>query len=73
MARFWRWLRAEAEVYVTPWNEVIADRHFAATERMLTGWCGRAKVVGDRVVEAREARLQKERELQARAAIKRVR
>jgi hypothetical protein len=38
------------------------------TARMLLGWCGPAKVVGDRVVEAREARVQARREAEARHA-----
>jgi hypothetical protein len=56
-----QWLFGSAELgHVSPWNEVIAERHAMATERMLLGACGRARVVGNRREEAiiadREAR-----------------
>ena len=48
-----QWLFGSADLgHVSPWNEVIADRHFAATERMLLGAAGRARVVGNRRDEA---------------------
>jgi len=48
-----QWLFGSAELgHVSPWNEVIADRHAAATERMLLGAAGRARVIGNRRDEA---------------------
>lgn len=38
--------------YVSPWNELIAEQHAMATERMLLGAAGRARVVGNRRDEA---------------------
>ena len=38
--------------HVTPWNPVIADRHAAATARMLLGACGPARTIGNRRDEA---------------------
>ena len=38
--------------HVSPWNAVIAERYAAATERMLLGACGPARVVGNRRDEA---------------------
>ena len=38
--------------HISPWNPVIAERYAAATERMLLGACGPAKVVGNRRDEA---------------------
>ena len=59
---WWRWFqRAEPAVYVEKWNPVIAEQHAANTARMLLGWCGPAKVVGNRIVEAREARVRQRR------------
>ena len=48
-----QWLFGSTELgHVSPWNEVIAERHAAATERMLLGAAGRARVVGNRRDEA---------------------
>ena len=48
-----QWLFGSLELgHVSPWNEVIAERHASATERMLLGACGRARVVGNRRDEA---------------------
>lgn len=48
-----QWLFGSVELgHVSPWNEVIAERHATATERMLLGACGRARVVGNRRDEA---------------------
>jgi hypothetical protein len=47
---------------VERWNPVIAEHHLANTERMLLGWCGKPKVVGNRVADAREERIRKQRE-----------
>lgn len=48
-----QWLFGSVELgHVSPWNEVIAERHASATERMLLGSCGRARVVGNRRDEA---------------------
>jgi hypothetical protein len=48
-----QWLFGSVELgHVSPWNEVIAERHASATERMLLGACGRARVVGNRRDEA---------------------
>ena len=63
--KFWLWSVKEQPVHVEPWNEVIADKHYAATERMLTGWCGPARIVGDRVVERREAIVAERRRVNA--------
>jgi len=38
--------------HISPWNAVIAERYAAATERMLLGACGPARVVGNRRDEA---------------------
>ena len=38
--------------HISPWNPVIAERYAAATERMLLGACGQARVVGNRRDEA---------------------
>jgi hypothetical protein len=38
--------------HISPWNPVIAERYAAATERMLLGACGPARVVGNRRDEA---------------------
>lgn len=37
---------------VSPWNDVIAERHATATARILLGGAGRARVVGNRRDEA---------------------
>ena len=69
--RLWRWFQRQAEeTYITPWNDVIAEQHFANTERMLLGWHGQPKIVGDRVAEARERKLKEQREAEARAQLK---
>jgi hypothetical protein len=48
-----QWLFGSQDLgHVSPWNEVIAERHAAATERMLLGAAGRARVVGNRRDEA---------------------
>ena len=48
-----QWLFGSTDLgHVSPWNEVIADRHAAATERMLLGAAGHARVVGNRRDEA---------------------
>jgi hypothetical protein len=48
-----QWLFGSQDLgHVSPWNEVIADRHAAATERMLLGAASRARVVGNRRDEA---------------------
>ena len=48
-----QWLFGSADLgHVSPWNEVIAERYAAATERMLLGAAGRARVVGNRRDEA---------------------
>lgn len=48
-----QWLFGSVELgHVSPWNQVIAERHASATERMLLGACGRARVVGNRRDEA---------------------
>jgi hypothetical protein len=48
-----QWLFGSADLgHVSPWNEVIAERHAATTERMLLGAAGRARVVGNRRDEA---------------------
>ncbi len=61
----WQWSFKEQPDHIEPWNQVIADKHAAYTERLLTGWCGPARIVGDRVVERREAMLAKRREQDA--------
>ena len=38
--------------HISPWNQLIAERYAAATERMLLGACGPARVVGNRRDEA---------------------
>jgi hypothetical protein len=49
----WRqWFSAVDLGHVSPWNGLIADQHAAATERMLLGWCGPARTVGNRRDEA---------------------
>jgi hypothetical protein len=53
---------------VSPWNSVIAGRYEAATERMLLGACGPARIVGSRRDEAIIA----ERERRAAAGTRRV-
>jgi hypothetical protein len=45
-------MTAEDLGHISPWNPVIADRYAAATERMLLGACGPARVVGNRRDEA---------------------
>ena len=48
-----QWLFGSRDLgYVSPWNEVIAEQHATATEKMLLGACGRARVVGNRRDEA---------------------
>jgi hypothetical protein len=48
-----QWLFGSVELgHISPWNAVIAERHAAATERMLLGAAGRARVVGNRLDEA---------------------
>lgn len=48
-----QWLFGSRDLgHVSPWNEVIAERHASATERMLLGAAGRARVVGNRRDEA---------------------
>jgi len=48
-----QWLFGSVDLgHVSPWNEVIAERHAAATERLLLGAAGRARVVGNRRDEA---------------------
>jgi hypothetical protein len=48
-----QWLFGSRDLgYVSPWNEVIAEHHATATERMLLGACSRARVVGNRRDEA---------------------
>ena len=54
--------------YVEPWNDVIAEAHYANTERMLLGACGPARVVGNRVTEA----ILVEREQRAEAMTARI-
>lgn len=67
------WTTAEPAVYIEGWNEVVAERHAVKTARMLLGWCGPARVVGDRVVEAREARVKARREGEAQQRLRLVR
>lgn len=48
-----QWLFGSQDLgHVSPWNGVIAERHAAATERMLLGAAGPARVVGNRRDEA---------------------
>lgn len=57
----WRWLigaGGERAVYVADWTPQRAAQAYRDTERLLLGACGPVRVVGDRVVEAREQRVQ---------------
>lgn len=63
MMSLWRWLiSTPADLgKVRPWNMVIAERHAAATERLLLGGYRRARVIGNRrdeaIVDERERRV----------------
>lgn len=50
MRFWWQWFSRGTDDLgrVEPWNPVIAERHWANTERMLLGRCGPTKVVGNR-------------------------
>lgn len=68
--RFWHWFSRGSDTlgYIEKWNPAVAERHAATTARMLLGSCGPARIVGDRVVEAREARIQRQREAEQQRA-----
>ena len=62
----WRWLLGGDDLgTVHPWNAVISERHAAATGRLLLGAAGPARVVGNRIVEAREQRVAERRAREA--------
>lgn len=67
----WRWLlgRSPDLGLVQPWNPVIADKHREATERLLLGAAGPARVVGnretERIVAEREQRVEARRQREA--------
>jgi len=62
----WLW-RSDDLGQIHPWNPVIADRCAADTERLLLGWAGPPRVVGNRRDEAIVA----EREQRAAAMTRR--
>ena len=57
----WCWLTEDSLGHIRPWDPVIAARHEAQTQAMLTGWAGNVRVVGhrptERILAEREARL----------------
>jgi hypothetical protein len=58
--------RRPVEDYVPNWTPVRAEQAWRDTERMLLGACGRKRIVGDRVVEERNRRVEAMRARPAR-------
>lgn len=67
----WLWAAPSRPAYIRPWNRAVADRHAEATERLLLGAAGPARVVGDRIVERREQAVaaRRQREAEQRAVV----